>query len=218
MRRHGNTDLLRFLHDRADERRRELLVDLEAVHPAREKPARRVARRVLGRDRFADPRAVARQRAVDQRAAGEDAGLARVGGATRAPKREDAVEVGADIADRRHAVTEERLVHPLVVVDVHVDEAGNDPLPAGVDPSGVRGKAPRPRGGDGDERAVPDDDDAIGQRRATRPVDHGAADDDERRGGLPGRGAGHGEQRERSDGEAAQSERHHGQLGRRPGC
>jgi hypothetical protein len=102
----------------------------------------------------------------------------------------------------------ELLVHPLVVVHVHVDETADDPFAAGVDAPRVRGKASRPRGRHGDELAVPDDDDAIGQRRTTGPVDDGAADDDHGRGSLPGRGAGHGEEREGADGEAAQSKRH----------
>jgi len=86
---------------------------------------------------------------------------------------------------------------------VHVDEAGDDPLPGGVDPPGVRRKAPSPRGRHGDELAIADDEDAIGQRRPTGPVDDGAADDDQGRGGFPGRGAGHGAERKGGDGEPA---------------
>ena len=74
VRRHRDRRSLGLLRDRLDEPWRELLIHFQAVHPARKKLPRHITGLLLRRHRDTDLRTVARQGAIDQRAAREGAG------------------------------------------------------------------------------------------------------------------------------------------------
>jgi hypothetical protein len=125
-------------HHRLDQRRLELLVELQAVHPAVDELSghgARLGRRLHG---HADAGAVARPQAVDERPAGKEPRSGEPGGAALVAQGEDRVERAPDVAHRGDAVAQEQRIHPArLVVHVHVDQAGDHPLPARVDALGA---------------------------------------------------------------------------------
>src|SRR5262252_9563051 len=107
-----NASALGLAHDGLDERWRELLIELQAIHTAFEELPRHAASFACRSYRHADAGAVPRPGAIDQRSTREDPGPRNTRRPILCPPLEDVLEPAAHVAHGRDAMAQKQCIHP----------------------------------------------------------------------------------------------------------
>ena len=169
MRGDGEAQLVGFIEQRSQQRRRDLRVDLEIVHAGDGMLVHRASRLIGGRD--AGRVGVRRRHAIDHRAGGEHPRARDRPKVHRVSQRQHRVGAAVQIAHGRDAPGYVPACGPPFHVRVRVDQSRDDGFADHIDP--LRALRNRDLVDTGDRRdvTVADDDQRVGLRCAAGAVD-----------------------------------------------